>query len=61
MSEKPAGGEHSVGSREEAGVSRQLLQRVCAEEHGWPANQQCLGSCELLLRDFAEGSRTKLL
>ena len=38
MSERPAGGEHSVGSREEPGVSRQLLQRVCGEERGWPAN-----------------------
>lgn len=56
MSEKPAGGEHRVGSREEPGVSRQLLQKVCGEEHGWPA-----GASELLLRDFAEGSRTEPL
>ena len=47
MSEKPAGGEHRVGSREEPGVSRQLLQKVCGKEHGWPA-----GACELLLRDI---------
>ena len=44
---KPAGGEHRVGSREEPGVSRQLLQKVCGKEHGWPA-----GACELLLRDI---------
>lgn len=42
MSEKPAGGERRVGSREEPGVSRQLLRKVCGEEHGWLAGQQGL-------------------
>lgn len=64
MSSKPAGGTRRVGAREEPGVSRCLLQRVCREEpwtaspasSAWDPASFCWG---LLLRVF-QGSKITL-
>ena len=55
--EQPAGGERRVGSREEPGVSRQLLRKVCGRSSS--GGRRVSSACELLLRECAEGGRSE--